>query len=72
MILILTPNIDPENEVYSHLMAHLARLPNIELRIHREQGLEQSVTEIHLIGNTAAVSLEEMHGLPGVERVVRV
>ena len=72
MILILTPNIDPESEVYRQVMAHLSRLQNIQLRVHREQGAEQALTEIHLIGNTAAVSLEEMRGLPGVERAVRV
>ena len=72
MILILTPNINTEGDDYRHLMAHLARLQNIELRVHREQGAEAAVTEIHLIGNTAAVSIEEMRGLPGVERVVRV
>jgi 3-deoxy-7-phosphoheptulonate synthase len=72
MILILTPNIDPESEAYRQLMAHLARLQNIQWRIHREQGAERSLTEIYLIGNTAAVSLDEMKSLPGVERVVRV
>jgi len=72
MILILTPNIDPESEVYEHLMAHLSRLQNIRLSVHRVQGTEQALTEIHLIGNTAAVSLEEMRSLPGVERAVRV
>lgn len=72
MILILTPNIDHEGEAYRRLMAHLARLPNIQARVHREQGVERSLTEIYLIGNTAAVSVEEMKELPGVERVVRV
>jgi 3-deoxy-7-phosphoheptulonate synthase len=72
MILILTPNIDPESEVYRQLMAHLSRLQNIRLSVHRVQGMEQALTEIHLIGNTEAVSLEEMRSLPGVERAVRV
>ena len=72
MILILTPNINPESEVYRQLMAHLARLQNIQLRVHREQGVEQSLTEVYLIGNTASVSIEEMMSLPGVERAVRI
>lgn len=72
MILILTPNINPEGEVYRQLLAHLSRLQNIQLRVHREQGVEQSLTEIYLIGNTASVSLDEMRNLPGVERAVRV
>jgi 3-deoxy-7-phosphoheptulonate synthase len=72
MILILTPDINPEGEIYRQLMGHLSRLHNIQLRVHREQGAEHSLTEIYLIGNTASVSLDEMKSLPGVERAVRV
>ena len=72
MILILRPNINTEGETYRHLMGHLTRLPNIELRVHREQGAEKSVTEVYLIGSTAELSAEEMRNLPGVEHVVRV
>ena len=60
MILILSPNIKPESEVYRQLMAHLSRLPNIQSRVHHEQGAEQSLTEIYLIGNTLAIPVEEM------------
>jgi 3-deoxy-7-phosphoheptulonate synthase len=72
MILILNSNIDTEGEEYQQLMGHLSRLQNIQLRIHREQGAEKSITEIYLIGNTGALSLQEMSNLPGVEHVVRV
>ena len=72
MILILTPNIDPESAGYQQLMAHLTRLPDIRLRVHREQGAERTLTEIYLIGNTSSISTEDMKSLPGVERVVRV
>lgn len=72
MLLILTPNIEPESAVYRQLLGHLGSLENIQLRVHREQGLEQTLTEIYLIGNTAAVSLDDMRNLPGVERAVRV
>ena len=60
MILILTPNIRPESEVYRQLMAHLSRLPNIRSRVHQEQGAQQTLTEIYLIGNTLAIPVEEM------------
>src|SRR5687768_4806387 len=72
MLLILTPNIDPASDVYRQLLAHLEGLENIQLRVHREQGVEQTLTEIYLIGNTAAISLDHMRSLPGVERAVRV
>ena len=72
MILILTPNISPDSPEYQQLMAHLAALPNISTRIHREEGAQQTLTEVYLIGNTAALEVEDMRSLPGVERVVRV
>ncbi len=72
MILILKPHINPETVEYQQLENHLARLQNIERRIHREHGAEQTLTEIYLIGNTAALSIEDMKSLPGVDHVVRV
>jgi len=72
MLLILTPNIDPESETYRQLLAHLGSLQNIQVRVHREEGVQQSLTEVYLIGNTAAISLHDMRSLPGVERAVRV
>lgn len=72
MILILDPKVAAGGETYNRLMGHLARLPNIELRIHQEQGAEKALTEIYLIGNTAALSVEDMRALPGVDHVVRV
>jgi 3-deoxy-7-phosphoheptulonate synthase len=72
MILILTPDIKPESEVYQQLTALLSRLPNIQLRVHREQGAQHTLTEIYLIGNTSAIAIDDMRALPGVERVVRV
>lgn len=72
MLLILTPNIDPQSNTYRQLLAHLSSLQNIQLRVHREEGVEQSLTEVYLIGNTAGISLHDMRSLPGVERAVRV
>ena len=72
MILILTPNIAPESNTYQQLLAHLTRLPNIQTRVHREQGAENCLTEVYLIGNTSAIRLDDMKSLPGVEQVVRV
>lgn len=72
MILILTPSIKPDSDAYQQLIAHLSRLQNITWRVHQEQGTEQTLTEIYLIGNTSSISVDDMKGLPGVERVVRV
>ncbi len=72
MILILTPNTPPHSPEFEGLVRFLDELDDIEYRMHHVQGAEQLLTEVYLIGNTAALSTEQMGALPGVERVVRV
>jgi len=72
MILILKPDLDLESAQYKRLEAHLKGLCGIKSRIHKVQGAEKQLTEIYLIGNTSALSLDEMRSQPGVEHVIRV
>jgi 3-deoxy-7-phosphoheptulonate synthase len=72
MILILEPNTRPESVDYRMLTAQLERLSNVAYRVHREIGTEVTLTEIYLIGNTAALTVEQMQVLPCVAKVVRV
>lgn len=72
MILILNENVNTQSTEYQQLMEHLAALPNIKCRVHREKGAERALTEIYLIGNTSSLQIEDMKNLPCVERVVRV
>lgn len=72
MILILEPDIDRQSEVYRRLMEHLDGLQGIMHRAHDVRGAQQTLTEIYLIGDTAALNVEDMQALPGVERVIRV
>jgi 3-deoxy-7-phosphoheptulonate synthase len=72
MILVLEPNTDPDSVNYRMLTAQLERLSNIDFRVHREVGTEVTLTEIYLIGNTGALTVEQMQVLPCVAKVVRV
>ena len=72
MILILAPDTDKKGAEYRQLMDYLENLPAIQTRIHQEVGTQQTLTEIYLVGNTASLNIEDMKGLPCVERVVRV
>jgi 3-deoxy-7-phosphoheptulonate synthase len=72
MILILSSNVSEQAQEYRQLLAHLATLQGIQTRVHVERGSEQALTEIYLIGNTKLLDIEDMQGLPCVERVVRV
>ncbi|MDD4928509.1 MAG: 3-deoxy-7-phosphoheptulonate synthase [Gallionella sp.] len=72
MILILSSNASEKPREYQTLLAHLAAMPGIQIRVHVERGLEQTVMEIYLIGNTKLLDVADLQGLPCVERVVRV
>ena len=72
MILILKPNIDTESVQYKRLEAHLKSLRGIKTRVHKVQGAEKQLTEIYVIGNTSALSVDEMRSLPCVDHVIRV
>ncbi|WP_258868174.1 hypothetical protein [Alkalilimnicola ehrlichii] len=72
MILILSADTDTQGEAYRQLFQQLEKLPNVSARVHQVSGSQQVLTEIYLIGDTSALSLEQMQALPCVERVVRV
>ena len=72
MIVILKPDVNHESAEYKSLMQHLAQLPRIKTRVHEVQGQYQTLTEIYLIGETSTITLDSIHELPGVERVIRI
>jgi 3-deoxy-7-phosphoheptulonate synthase len=72
MIVILQPHVAPDSPEYRQLVDWLAHRPNIRTRVHQEIGTQQTLTEIYLIGDTAALDREEVASQPGVERVVRI
>ncbi len=72
MILILKPDTDKDGKEYRQLLEFLLHMKNIQSRVHDEKGTMHTLTEIYLVGDTAALQIEEMSSLPCVERVVRV
>lgn len=72
MIVILNSSITENSKEYQLTINYLSQLPGVTIRIHKIQGAEQVLTEIYLIGNTSKLSTEDIHALPGVERVIRV
>src|SRR3990172_172979 len=72
MIVILKPDMGEKTPEYRQILDFLAHKPNIRTRVHQEIGTQQTLTEIYLIGDTAALDKTEIESLPGVERVVRV
>jgi 3-deoxy-7-phosphoheptulonate synthase len=72
MILILHADTDKNGDDYRQLMEFLSNLNNIQARVHDEIGTRQVLTEIYLVGDTAALSIDEMQSFTCVERVVRI
>jgi 3-deoxy-7-phosphoheptulonate synthase len=72
MIVILNSSITENSKEYQLTLNYLSRLPGVATRIHKIQGAEKALTEIYLIGDTSKLSSEDIHMLPGVERVIRV
>ncbi len=72
MIIILKSETTEDSPEYRALVDFLANKPNVTTRVHKEVGTMQTVTEIYLIGDTAALDQNEIESLPAVERVVRV
>jgi 3-deoxy-7-phosphoheptulonate synthase len=72
MILILKPEVSQESPEFEAILRQVAVFPGVTTRLHLERGQDRPLIEVHLIGNTAAVPIEQMQALAGVQQVVRV
>lgn len=72
MIVILNSSATEHSDEYRLTLDYLSQLPGITAHVHKVRGTQQVLTEIYLIGDTKTLSVEDIHALPGVERVIRV
>lgn len=74
MIIILSASLSPSSELYKATLKALEAFPNIEIKAHTisGSGLEHTMTELYLFGDTHLLSQEYIESLPGVEKVVRI
>lgn len=72
MIVILKSDVNEASPRYRQVLEFLKAKPNVLTRVHKEVGALQTLIEIYLIGDTAALDKAEIESLEGVERVVRV
>ncbi len=72
MIVITKANVDTTGKDFKDLIKYLDNKPNIRTNIHHETGSQQTLTEIYLIGDTAALDAAEIESMSVVDRVVRV
>lgn len=72
MIVITKAGADSASKEFKNLIEYLENKPNIRTNIHRETGTQKTLTEIYLIGDTAALDSAEIESMSVVDRVVRV
>lgn len=72
MIIILQPDTKKDEADYRELMDYLSAIPDIRINTHDEFGAQQVLTELYLIGETAALDQEMIESFKVVDRVVRV
>jgi 3-deoxy-7-phosphoheptulonate synthase len=72
MLVILHPNTDIQSEAFRKTWDYLNGLPEIRLQQHVVHGLQQTLIEIYLIGDTSKLNREVIEALPAVERVIRI
>jgi 3-deoxy-7-phosphoheptulonate synthase len=72
MIVITKPDTRTDSEEFRRLLDFLRNKPNINTRVHQEVGTLQTLTEIYLVGDTAALDAGEIEAFTTVDRVVRV
>ncbi|GJL81784.1 MAG: 3-deoxy-7-phosphoheptulonate synthase [marine bacterium B5-7] len=72
MIVILEPDVSTDSSAGVAIIQFLTAKPGVTPRIHQVTGSQQILNEIYLVGDTSTLDRQEIEGLPGVERVVKV
>ncbi len=72
MILLFHSHIHEKHADFLHTISYLRKLTNVSIEIHPIQGKTLKVIEAYLIGDTSALSKENLSALPGVASVVQI
>ena len=72
MIVILDPDTPPDSENGRNVLEFLRAKPGITPKIHKVHGIQQTLSEIYLVGDTSTLDRAEIESLPGVDSVVKV
>ena len=72
MIIILHADTKKDADEYSKLLEYLSGLRDITVRTHEVVGVQQTLTELYLVGDTASLDASEVESFEVVDRVIRV
>jgi len=72
MIIVMKAEVLPDSEEVREVVRMAERYPDVRTEVRAIQGATRSLTEVYLIGSTAAVSQEPFEEFPAVEKVIRI
>lgn len=72
MIVILKPSVDTDSQAYRATWETLINLPDIQVKTNTIQGMNHTLTEVYLIGDTEPLSRESIEALPAVSKVIKI
>lgn len=72
MIIILEPDLADHGAAVSAIRAVAGRFRGVTVKPYEFRGTSHRVTEVHVLGSTAAVPVAAFEDVPGVRQVVRV
>lgn len=72
MIIVMKADIPSDSSQLARVIELAESYPGIHTQVHRIQGATRSLTEVYLLGETAAIPTGPFMNFEGVERVVRI
>lgn len=72
MIIVMRGDVRPESSAVREVVRMAEHYPDVKTRVRSIDGATRSVTEVYLLGSTAAVPNEPFEELAAVERVIRI
>jgi 3-deoxy-7-phosphoheptulonate synthase len=72
MIIVMKADILPESPEVAQVIRMAERFPDVTAVAREIQGATRVLTEVYLLGSTAALPLEPFEEFPAVEKVIRI
>ena len=72
MIIVMRGDVTPASDAVREVVQLATRYEGVQTQVRTIEGATRSLTEVYLLGSTAAVPKEPFEEMAGVERVIRV
>src|SRR5512143_2265096 len=72
MIIVMRGDVTPESAAVQAVVRAAEKYPDVTAAVRTIAGATRNLTEVYLLGSTAAVPMEPFESMAEVERVIRV